>query len=224
MNLRPMLIVNGALIAGMAAVSAWAWQTIPEGAQLPMQINIHGNPVRYVDKTQFLLLMPAAALAVTVLFWLLPSFDPRRANLEASSKFWSAGAILSVALLAYVHVLLVLNGTVLKIDVLAALVPALSVLFIGLGNYLGKTRSNWFGGVRTPWSMSSEYSWERTHRWSGRMMVASGLLAFAAWFFVEAKVALMILIGLVLATAAVSIVLSYVFWRADPDRTANGTH
>jgi uncharacterized membrane protein len=222
MNLRPMLIVNGALIAGMAAVSAWAWQTIPEGTQLPMQINIHGNPIRYVDKTQFLLLMPATALAVTLLFWLLPSFDPRRANLEASAKFWSAGAILSVALLAYVHVLLVLNGTVWKIDVLAALVPALSVLFIGLGNYLGKTRSNWFGGVRTPWSMSSEYSWEKTHRWSGRMMVLSGVVSLMAWFFLEAKLAFLLLIGLVILSALISIALSYVFWRADPERQANG--
>ncbi|MFM9865880.1 MAG: SdpI family protein [Micropepsaceae bacterium] len=224
MNLRPMLIVNGVLIAGMAAVSAWAWATIPEGTQLPMQINVHGNPVRYVDKTQFLVLMPATALAVTLLFWFLPRIDPRRANLEASAKFWSAGAILSVALLAYVHALLVLNATVLKIDLLSALVPALSVLFIGLGNYLGKTKSNWFGGVRTPWSMSSEYSWEQTHRWSGRMMVASGLAALVAWFFVDTKTAFIILIGLVLATSALSIVLSYIFWRADPERAANGTH
>jgi CHASE2 domain-containing sensor protein len=56
------------------------------------------------------------------------------------------------------------------------------------------------------------------------MMVASGLASLVAWFIVEPKLALLILTGLVLVTAVLSIVLSYVFWRADPDRTANGTH
>lgn len=221
MNLRPMLIVNGLLIAGMT--SAWGWQTIEPATQMPMQFDTQGNPTWFADKEVYLLVMPSVAAVLTMLFWILPRIDPRRSNIEASAKFWNAGAILSCAVLAFTHALLVANAAGYKIDVASALVPALSVLFIGLGNYLGKTRSNWFGGVRTPWSLSSEYSWERTHRWSGRMMVASGIVAFAAWFIVEASVALTILIGLVSATAAVSVVLSYVFWRADPDRAANGT-
>jgi uncharacterized membrane protein len=220
MNLRPMLIVNGLLIAGMAAVSAWAWQTIPEGMQLPMQINVHGNPTRYVDKTQFLVLMPATAIAITLLFWFLPRVDPRRANLEASIKFWNASAMLSVALLAYVHALFVLNATVFKIDVTAALVPALSVLFIGLGNYLGKTRPNWFGGIRTPWTLSSDYAWEKTHRLGGRGFVLSGIASAATWLALDAKTAFFVLIASLMATSLVAVVASYFFWRADPERAA----
>ena len=223
MNLRPMLIVNGLMIAGMSAISAWAWQQIPGGAQLPIQFGLDGAPTRFAEKESFLPLMPAVAVGLTVLFWVLPRFDPRKANLEASSKFWNAAAMLSVGVLAYAHVLLVLTAMGQKIDVTSALVPGLSVMFIGLGNYLGKTRSNWFGGVRTPWSLSSEYSWERTHRWSGRMMVASGLAALAAWFVVDAKLAFVLLIGLVILSSVVSVVLSYVFWRNDPGRQANGT-
>jgi uncharacterized membrane protein len=224
MNLRPMLIVNGLLVAGMAAVSVWGWQVLPEGAQLPTQFDLEGNAKQFTGKSTYLVLMPSIAAGLTALLWVIPHLDPRHANMEASIKFWNVAAILSCALLAYVHALLVLSAAGYKIDVTSALVPGLSVLFIGLGNYLGKTRSNWFGGVRTPWSLSSEYSWEKTHRWSGRMMVGSGLVAFAAWFAVDAKIALLILIGLVLATAVVSVVLSYVFWHTDPARVANGTH
>jgi uncharacterized membrane protein len=224
MNLRPMIIVNGLLVAGMAAASAWALQVIPDGTRIPVHFDLQGNADRFTDKVEFLLLMPLIAAGLTGMLWIIPRFDPRRANIEASAKFWNAAAILSCGLLAYVHVILVANAAGYRVDIMSALVPALSVLFMGLGNYLGKTRSNWFGGVRTPWSMSSEYSWERTHRWSGRMMVASGIAALVAWFFVEAKIAIMILIGLVIATSAVSIVLSYLFWRADPDRTAHRTN
>lgn len=223
MNIRPMLIVNGMLVAAMAAMSAWGWQAIPEGAQVPMNIGLDGSVHRYTDKTQYLILMPAIALGLTVFLAVLPFLDPRRANLAASSKFWNVAGILSIALLAYVHALLVWAAAGNAIDLTSALVPGLSVLFIGLGNYLGKTRSNWFGGVRTPWSMSSEYSWERTHRWSGRMMVASGFASLIAWFVVDAKLAFILLVGLVILSSIVSVVLSYVFWRADPERQANGT-
>ncbi len=223
MNLRPMLIVNGVLITGMAALSIWGWQAIPDGAQLPIHYDFEGNPDRLAGKTEALIVMPAIALAITALLWVIPYFDPRRANIEASAKFWNAAAIVAVGLLAYVHLLHVLNGVGNKIDVASALVPAMCVAFMALGNYLGKTRSNWFGGVRTPWSLSSEYSWERTHRWTGRMMVASGIVGLIAWFVVGAKSAVLVLIGLIVASMIAAVILSYVFWRADPDRAANGT-
>lgn len=222
MNFRPMLVVNGLLIAGMAAISAWGWQAIPDGALVPAHVGLDGNVDRFTDKNQFLMSMPAIGLGLTALLWSLPHFDPRRANIEASSKFWNAASILSVGMLAYVHALLVVNAAGTKIDIVSSLVPGLSVLFIGLGNYLGKTRSNWFGGVRTPWSLSSEYSWEKTHRWSGRMMVASGLAGLVAWHTLDAKAALLTLICAAIATAAIGVALSYFFWRADPKRMSNG--
>jgi uncharacterized membrane protein len=222
MNLRPMLAVNGLLIVFMAAISAWGWQALPDGAMLPTRFDLEGNISQSTDKQTYLAMMPAIAFGLTVLFWVLPKLDPRRTNIEASSKFWNAASILSCGLLAYLHALIVANAAGYRIDLIGALIPGLSVMFIGLGNYLAKTRSNWFGGVRTPWSLSSEYSWERTHRWSGRLMVASGLASLVAWFVVDTKTAFFILIGLVIATAVISIVLSYVFWRADPNRAPNG--
>lgn len=224
MNFRPMLIVNGLLVAGMAAASAWGWKTIPDGTRVPIRWDLEGNPSAFAEKTEFLILLPAAALALTALFWLLPRFDPRRANLEASARFWNAGAISVAGLLAYLHVLLIANGSGYNIDILNALVPGLSFLFIGIGNYLGKTRSNWFGGVRTPWTMSSDYSWEKTHRWAGRMMVASGVAGIVAWFAIDARFAFLVLVGAIIASMVVSFALSYVFWRSDPTRTESGTH
>lgn len=222
MNVRPMLVVNGLLVAAMAAVSAWGWQSIPDGAQIPTNIGLDGNAYRHTDKEQYLMLMPAIGLGLTLFLAILPFLDPRRANIAASGKFWNAAAMLSVGLLAYVHALLVWAAAGNKFDLTSALIPGLSILFIGIGNYMSKTRSNWFGGVRTPWSLSSEYAWERSNRWGGRMMTLSGLASLGAWFVLEANLAFALLIGLVILSAVVSVVLSYVFWRADPDRQANG--
>jgi uncharacterized membrane protein len=219
-----MLMINGLLAAGMVAASAWAWKVVPDGARIAVHWGFDGTPDRYGDKSEALFAMPLLAVAITALFWLLPRLDPRRANIEASAKFWSVGAILSVGILAYAHALLVANAAGIPIDMTAALVPALSLMFMGLGNYLGKTRSNWFGGVRTPWTMSSDYSWQKTHHWAGRLFVASGIVGLAAWPLLGAQAALVALIAAIIASSFASVVLSYFFWRADPERAANGTH
>lgn len=220
MNFRPMLIANTLLIMGMAAASTWGWAAIPEAAQLPVHFGLDGTPDRFAGKTEALLIMPLVAVFVTFLMWGVPRLDPRRANIEASAKFWSVSAVLSVALLAYVHGLIVLNATVLKVDVTSALVPALCVLLIGIGNYLGKTRSNFFGGIRTPWTLSSEYAWEKTHRLCGRGFVLSGIVTFGTWLVFDPKIAFATLIAMLTATTIVAFVASYFYWRADPERVA----
>jgi uncharacterized membrane protein len=221
MNMRPLLIINSIVVVAMAALSAWAWQFIPDAGQFPVQWGLDGEPHRFGSKFEVLLVMPAVAAFVTALLWYLPHIDPRRANIEASAKFWNVVAVAVVALLAYTHGLFVLSAMGRAFVMIDYLLPALALLMIVLGNYLGKTRSNWFGGVRTPWSMSSEYSWEHTHRWAGRLFVASGIMALAAWPLTNATTAMVVLTGSITLTAVVAVVLSYVFWRNDPSRSTD---
>jgi len=216
-----MLVTNGMLIAAMAGISAWAWTRIPDAARLPLHWGLDGAPDRYGSKVEALIAMPAVAALITALLLVLPRIDPRRANIEASAKFWNAIAIGVVALLAYIHALLVATAVGMHIDMLNAMIPAMSVLFILIGNYLSKTRSNWFAGVRTPWTLSSDYSWEKTHRWSGRLFVLSGLAGLAAWFLAGPETAIVVILAALLATTVAAVVLSYVFWRNDPDRIAD---
>ena len=218
MNYRPMLIANGVLIAGMAGLSAWAWNQIPDGAQIPVHWNVEGHIDRFASKSEALVFFPALTLLITAMMWTLPRFDPRRANLEASGKFWNAATILLGLLLAYLHILITLGALGQPVDMANALIPGLCVLIAGLGNYLGKTRSNWFGGVRTPWTMSSEYAWDKTHRVTGRLFVLSGLVTMIAWFVLGAKLSLFVLTGSLITSVIAAVILSYVYWRNDPAR------
>lgn len=218
MNFRPMLIVNTLLVLAMAGLSAWAWNQIPDGAQVPVHFDIHGQPNGYADKSEALVIMPAIVALVTMCMWLLPRFDPRQANILSSLKFWNATAILVAALLAYTHALMVGTALGYSIDMISALVPALGIMFIGIGNYLGKTRSNWFGGVRTPWTMSSEYAWTRTHRLAGQLFMMSGVATLAVWATLGAMPAFIVQIASVIVSALLSVVASYFYWKNDPER------
>ena len=218
MNIKPILIANSLLIALMLALSAWTWQIIPEGAQVPVHWNLEGVADRFGSKGEALLLMPVFAVILTIVMVLLPRLEPRRRNLESSSKLWNAGAIGAVALLAYVHALLLVAATGRQIEIFDYLLPAISALFIVLGNYMSKTRSNWFAGVRTPWTMSSDYSWSKTHQLASKLFMGTGVATVLAWLVLGAKIAMIVMAGTLVVTAIISIVASYLYWKNDPGR------
>jgi hypothetical protein len=95
LNLWPIIIVNSITIAGMGALSYWAHGQVPEGTQVPLHWNIDGVADRFGDIREVIYIMPALAVVITALFLILPKLDPRRDNLAASGKFWTAGGVMS---------------------------------------------------------------------------------------------------------------------------------
>jgi uncharacterized membrane protein len=94
---------------------------------------------------------------------------------------------------------------------------AVGALFIVLGNSMGKLRPTWFVGIRTPWTLSSAYSWNRTHRLGGWAFIGIGLMMMATCIVAQSCFVTLT----VVFTAAVLIALvvySYLTWKRDPDR------
>ncbi len=50
------------------------------------------------------------------------------------------------------------------------------VLFVAVGNYLPKCRRNSVVGIKLPWTLASDENWDRTHRLSGYIWMACGIL------------------------------------------------
>ncbi|MHB8718368.1 MAG: SdpI family protein [Candidatus Dormibacteria bacterium] len=223
MKLRGATIASEALIVGMLAYSAWAWARLPAGTQLTMRWSVFGRPDGATAKPVTLLLLPAIAVVlVGVFLGLAPRSEPRRAHLVASRRAFSVGIVATVGVLAAIHVV-VISAALTNVTVRVALVPLVPAVIIAtLGNYLGAVRSNFFFGVRTPWTLSSELSWERTNRLAGRLLVPLGvivaLMALADW----ALAGLVTLIVLLVASMAVAVVYSYRVWRDDPQRSDIG--
>ncbi len=150
------------LIAGMFVLAAVSWPSAPE--QIPVHWHISGRVDRYGGKFEGLLLLPLLALGLYLLLLFLPRIDPRRANY---ARFRNAYLTVRVAIflfiaLIYGFMLLWIGGTRLNPSVV---VPAMiGVLFVVLGIPMGKIRPNWFVGIRTPWTLTSELSWRKTHR------------------------------------------------------------
>lgn len=225
MNIRPLILVGGAIIVGMLALSAWAWPQVPADAQIPVHWGPGGQPDGYGPKWLGLLGLPAVALAVLALLAFLPRFEPRRANLARSSTAYVATGIAALALLGVIHAFAVATALGGAVSAEANIIPVVGIgaglLFIVIGNYLGKTRSSWFFGIRTPWTLSSERSWSRTHRLGGYLFIALGVTMLLAAVLLSPEVFIwLVLIGVPTSVALLA-AYSYFVWRDDPERQAS---
>ncbi len=57
--------------------------------------------------------------------------------------------------------------------------PGRGAMLYGIGVLMGSSRLNWFVGIRTPWTLSSEEVWDRTHEVGARLFKACGVMALA---------------------------------------------
>ena len=215
MNRKPGLIASALSIAFIGAVTLWAWPQMPEGRQLVIHWDAAGNPNGYASKGWALLLLPILALAIALLLAVIPPIEPRRVNLARSGKPYLAAWIGTMVVLAGAQLLIVLAAVGHPANVVTIASLLVGGLLIVIGNYLGKARSNFFFGIRTPWTLSSDLSWDKTHRLGGRVFVATGAAMIIAGLTRSGTVFAVVLVVL-LALIAMVTVYSYVIWRGDP--------
>ena len=203
------------ILVGLFAASAVAWDRVPE--RIATHWNIRGEVDGYGARLEGLLLVPLIALGMYLLLALLPRIDPARANYASFSGPYVVIRAAFTTMMAGIHALLLATALGYAVNVGRWIPVGVGLLFIVLGNVLGKVRPNYFVGVRTPWTLGSARSWEKTHRAGGRLFVIGGLgLAIAAligqpWLFA--------IVGIASGGALVWLIYySYVEWRADPDR------
>ena len=214
--------ISAIVVAAMAGLSAWGWSVTPQDAQIPVHWSATGEVNRYGGRFEAFGVMPLLALGLSGLLAIAPKIDPRGRNLAKSGPLYLTVWMGTLGLLFTSHLVLVLSATG-HLNAESPLLPRILLIAVALflaiiGNLLGKARPNWFIGVRTPWTLSSDRSWDVTHRWTGRGFVATGLLGGAALLLTPVKIGLAIFFGLLGVTVAGALVISYLAWRDDPSR------
>ena len=221
--IRKGLLLSLAPLAVIVAAAAWGYLSVDPAAQVPVHWGLNGQPDRYGSREEAFLGLPALAAGIVALMAVLPALDPRGTNLLRSETAYLTGWFGAVCLFAVVQVGLTLTALGVW-DVRPAspfhkaIAAGTALLIAAIGNVLGKARPNWFMGVRNPWTLSSDLTWDRTHRWTGRLFVLVGLAGLVATFVLPTQAALVGLVAGVLAASFASLVYSYLVWRNAPDK------
>jgi len=198
------------LIVATFLVGAALYPHLPE--QVPGHWNVAGEVDRYISRFWGAFLGPLVSLGIYLLMVFLPALDPRRQNYE---KFGSTYRVLRLALpgvLLLIYLLTLAAALGYQVRVGLVVQALVSVLFIIIGNVMGRIRPTFFVGIRTPWTLADEEVWRKTHRLAAPLWVLAGILGLAAAVLPPPWNALGLLVPLFLA-AIVPVVYSYLLYR-----------
>ena len=81
-----------------------------------------------------------------------------------------------------------------------------------------RARPNWWFGIRTPWTLSNDRVWERTHRVGGYLLVAVGIVTALVALDPTKTSRSIALVLLGATTSLASVIYSYVAWRQETSR------
>jgi len=199
------------LIAAMWAFALAAYPRLP--ARVPIHWNLRGEVDGWGGRGAAFL-FPAIALGIAGMMAVLPRIDPRKANWEKFADETRVIVSMLVLFMAWIEAVTLGAGLGWNVDVGRATLVGVGALFAVMGNYLPRIRSNWFLGIRTPWTLASDRVWRETHRLAGRTFVAGGAAMVIAGF-VSSPAATEVALAAVGIAALVPVVYSYLAWRRE---------
>jgi len=168
-EILPILLVLSAILS-----SFYFYANFPE--QVPTHWNIYGEVDHYGSKLMGAFLFPVIMIGVYLLFLFLPFLDPKKERYGEFKKIYHFFKFYILFFLVSIYFVTGFNSVGYNISV-GLWIPALvGLLFVIIGNYMGKIKPNWFMGIRTPWTLSSEEVWNKTHRFGGKIFIVSGFL------------------------------------------------
>ncbi|MFA6321856.1 MAG: SdpI family protein [Candidatus Buchananbacteria bacterium] len=158
---------------------------------VPTHWNYRGEIDGYAPKLFGAFFFPALIIGIYLFFLFLPYLDPQKNRYQEFAKVYHTFKTLIVLFMVFIYFFTGLAGLGYPAPVNIVVPIGVGILFLVLGNYLGKIKPNWFMGIRTPWTMSNEEVWNKTHRLGGKIFMLIGLFMIfgtilpATWFFIS---------------------------------------
>jgi len=187
------------------AIGVYFYPQMPD--KMASHWNAQGQVDGYISRFWGLFLMPIISIGLLFLFILIPKIDPLKENIKKFRKYFDGFIILITTFLFYIYILTIFWNIGIRFNMTQLMIPALGILFYYCGILVENVKRNWFIGIRTPWTLSSEVVWDRTHKIGGKLFKIAGIIAFLGIFF--PKYAILFVIIPVISVAVYTIIYSY---------------
>jgi uncharacterized membrane protein len=199
-------------------LSIYFYQQVPE--QMATHWNSQGEVDGYMSKLWGLFLMPLVITSLVIMFLIIPKIDPKKENIAKFRKYYDGFIVILILFMVAVHLQTLLWNTGFRISPNAVLPLGIGILFYYVGILTENAERNWFIGIRTPWTLSSERVWKRTNRLGGKLFRIAGIAAAFGTFFPE--IAIYFILVPVIAVAGFSVIYSYVEYQKEIKENKQG--
>lgn len=203
-------IIQIVIVLVSIGLSIYFYQNFP--ATVPIHWNIVGEADNWASKGFGAFMFPVLLVAIYFLFELLPKIDPRKERYVEFAKVYSI--IKTAIMLVFFGVFIItgLNSLGYAAPVNFWIPFMIGLLFIVTGNYFGKIRSNYFVGIKVPWTLANEEVWNKTHRLGGKMFILGGI-TFMFTGLAPAATRVPLLIVIIAIIVVLPIVYSYFLYK-----------
>jgi len=183
-------------------------------ATMPIHWGANGEADGFATKINAMILTVGIMVLIYFIIAFVPRIDPRKENYKYFSKTYNIVLNAVLLLFFFVNMSTILQGLGYNVP-MAYIAPIMAgLVFIIIGNYLQRVRSNYFMGIRTPWTLSNETVWKKTHRLSGKLFFIGGLLILISAFLPDGYKSV-IMWGSIVLCVAIPYLYSYLVYKKE---------
>ena len=206
------------LIAASFLIGAYLYPHLPE--RMASHWDASGSVNGYMSRLWGLFLMPVISTFLFLALVLIPKIDPLRENIENFRGYFNVFILLLFGFLFYAYVLTLYWNLGYRFNIIQLMAPAFGLIIYYTGVMIKNAKQNWFIGIRTPWTLSSESVGNRTNRLAGRLFKLAGLLAALGTLF--PGYAILLILAPVILAAVYPIIYSYRAYKVEMNRKVKG--
>lgn len=196
MKMKKLELLMLAIILAPVIPILYFWSDFPE--PFPVHFNLHGEADGYGSKEVGLFLVIGINLVLYFFLRVIPKIDPSGKNYELFDSSYRAIRMSVHAFLSFIPVFVMLFALGYPIRSILFIQYSVLLLLLIFGNYMSTIRPNYFIGIRTPWTLSSDEVWKKTHRLAAKIWVTTSLIAMVLVpFFRQAMFIAAVIMGLV---------------------------
>lgn len=205
---KPARLAVSVFIVVSFLISIYLYPHMPE--YMPTSWNAQGEVSGHMHKFYALFLLPIITTACVLLFYFIPKIDPLKKNIAKFRSHYDGFIIIFTAYMFYMYILTVVANFEKNLNMTKLMIPAFSVLIYYTGNFLKEAKRNWFVGIRTPWTLSHDKVWEKTHNLGGILFKISGAISLLG--LVLEEYAIFLIMVPLLSSSLFLIVYSYLVY------------
>ncbi len=213
MNKRSVLIITSLVVLASIILGIIAYPQLPEMAA--SHWDELGNPNSYMSRFWSVALIPLMIIGLTALLLFLPNIDPLKKNIIRFQLEYNKFIVVIGFFLLYVHALSIFWNLGYKFNLSSMILPGMGLFIFFVGTVIEKAKRNFFIGIRTPWTLSSDTVWDKTHQLGGKLFKISGVLTLGGFIFPNQS-AIFLLVPLLGSSLSLTVYSYFLFRKENP--------
>jgi uncharacterized membrane protein len=200
------------LIVGLAfLVSVVFYKAMPE--RIASHWNLQGETDGYMNRFWGLFIMPVTLFILLILFQLIPKIDPLKRNFVSFRTYYDIFILFFLGFMMLIHLHIIFWNLGWKISPNLFMPIALGFFFYYAGILCGKAKRNWFVGLRTPWTLSSDIVWDKTHIVTAKLFKICGIISVLG--ALSGNIAIYISLIPIIMASIFATIYSYIIYKKE---------